>query len=73
MNKNIFVVTVTVAVIALAMIMSTIVTSDVLADTKRDRANNVFWKHIDKGGEHGEKAHEIKNKLIGGGGDAPDR
>ena len=56
------------------MIMSTVVTSDVLADSKRDRANKVLDKHISAGGEHGEKAREIKNKLNGGdgGGDRPD-
>jgi len=46
MNKTIFLVTVVVAVIALAMIMSTIIMSDVLADSKRDRANKVLDKHI---------------------------
>ncbi len=39
-----------VTVIALAMIMSTVVTSDVLADSKRDRANKVLDKHISGGG-----------------------
>ncbi len=75
MNKNIFVVTVTVAVIALAMIMSTVVTSDVSADSKRDRANKVLNNHISAGGDHGDKAREIKNKLNGGGGggDGPNR
>jgi len=74
MNKTIFVVTV-VGFIALAMIMSTVVTSDVLADSKRDRANKVLDKHIEAGGEHGDKAREIKNRLNGGGsgGDVPNR
>ena len=49
MNKSIFVVTV-VGVIALAMIMSTIVTSDVFADTKRDRANKNLERHIESEG-----------------------
>jgi peptidoglycan hydrolase CwlO-like protein len=62
MNKTIFVVTV-VGVIALAMIILTIVTSDVVADNKRDRANKVLDEHIKEDGKHGEKAQEIKNKL----------
>lgn len=66
-----FVVTITVAVIALAMIMSAVVTSDVLADSTRDRANKVLDEHIDAGGDHGDKAREIKNKLNGGGGGDP--
>ena len=61
-------VTVVVAVIALTMLMSTVVTSDVLAYSKKDRANEVLDKYIDKGGEHGDKAREIKSKLNGGGG-----
>ncbi len=52
-----------VGVIALAMIMSTIVTSDVFADTKRDRANKNLERHIESGGENGKKAQEIKDKL----------
>ena len=72
MNKTIFVVTV-VGFIALAMIMSTVVTSDVLADSKRDRANKVLDGHIEAGGEHGDKAQEIKNRLNGGGHSNPDR
>jgi hypothetical protein len=66
-----FVVTITVAVIALAMIMSAVVTSDVLAGSTRDRANKVLDEHIDAGGDHGDKAREIKNKLNGGGGGDP--
>ena len=57
---SIFVVPVVVAVIARAMIISTVVTSDVLADSKRQRANKVLNKHIDAGGEHGRKVEEIK-------------
>ena len=71
MNKSIIVVTITVTVIALAMIMSTVVTSGVLADSTRDRTNKVLDKHIEAGGDHGDKAREIKNKLNGGGGDNP--
>jgi hypothetical protein len=67
LNKTIFVVTV-VGFIALAMIVSTVVTSDSFADTKRDRANKVLDKHIEAGGEHGDKAGEIKKKLNGGSG-----
>jgi hypothetical protein len=62
MNKNVFVVMV-VGVIAVAMIMSAIVTSDVFADTKRERTIKVLDKHISAGGEHGEKAEEIKREL----------
>ena len=64
MNKHIFVVTVA-GIIALAMIMSTIVTSDVLGDSKKNRANKVLDKHIFAGGKHGDKACEKKNKLNG--------
>lgn len=75
MNKSMFVVTVAKAVIAFAMIMSTVVTSDVLADSKKDRANKVLDEHISAGGDHDDKAREIKNKLNGGrgGGDVPNR
>jgi peptidoglycan hydrolase CwlO-like protein len=72
MNKSLFVVTVAVAVIALAMLISTVVTSDVLADSKKDRANEVLDKYIEIGGEHGDKARENKSKLIGGGGGGGD-
>jgi peptidoglycan hydrolase CwlO-like protein len=65
MNKSIFVVTV-VGVIALAMIISTVVTSDVLADSSKDRRNKVLDKHVDAGGKHGEKAQEIKDRSSGG-------
>ncbi|MGA7370774.1 MAG: hypothetical protein WBX01_16760 [Nitrososphaeraceae archaeon] len=47
------------------MIIATVVTSDVLADSRKDLANKVFDKHIEKGGEHGEKAQKIKDKLNG--------
>jgi peptidoglycan hydrolase CwlO-like protein len=72
MKKSVFVVTV-VGFIALAMIMSTVVTSDVLADSKRERANKNLDKYIEEGGEHGEKAQEIKNSLNGGGHSNPHR
>jgi hypothetical protein len=70
MNKTIFVVTV-VEVIALTMIMSTVVTSDVLADSKKDRVNKVLDKHIKVGGKYGEKAQEIKDRLNGRGSGNP--
>jgi hypothetical protein len=54
-----------VGVIALAMILST-VTSKVLVDIRRDRANKVLEKHAEKDGPHGDKAREIKNELNGG-------
>jgi hypothetical protein len=59
MSKSIFVVTI-VGVIALARIMSTVVTADVFADSKRDRANKVL-----------DKAGEIKDRLNGGGSGNP--
>jgi uncharacterized membrane protein len=72
MNTSIFVVTVVVAIITLAMILSAVVTSDVLADSKKDRANRVLDEHISARGDHGDKGREIKNKLNGhGGGDGP--
>jgi hypothetical protein len=59
MNKSIIVVTVTVAVIALAVIMSTVVTSDVLADNKKDRANKVLDKHISAGEGISHCIHDV--------------
>lgn len=55
-----------VGVIALAMILSTVVTSKVVVDIRRDRANKVLEKHAEKDGPHGDKAREIKNELNGG-------
>ena len=49
-----------VGVIALAMILSTVVTSEVLADNRRDRANKVLEKHAEKDGPHGDKVREIR-------------
>lgn len=60
-----------VGVIALAMIISTVVTSDVLADGAKDRKNKVLDKHVDAGGKHGEKAQEIKDRSDGGGHSSP--
>lgn len=40
-------------------------TSDVLADSKMDRAIRILDKHIKKGGKHGEKSEEIKDKING--------
>ena len=70
MNKSIFMVTV-VGVIALAMIISTVVTFDVLADSAKDRKNKVLDKHVDAGGKHGEKAQEIKDRSSGEGRSGP--
>jgi hypothetical protein len=53
-------------VIAMAMILSTVVTSEVLVDNRRDRANKVLEKPAEKYGPHGDKAREIKNELNGG-------
>lgn len=71
MKKSIFVVTV-VGFIALAMIMSTVLTSEVLADSKSERANKNLDRHIEEGGEHGDKVQEIKNNRNGGGHGSPD-
>jgi hypothetical protein len=60
MNKIVIIVTV-VGVIALATMMSTIVTPDILADSENDRKNRVFDKHVDAGGKHGEKSQVIKD------------
>jgi hypothetical protein len=70
MNKTILMVTV-VGVIALAMMISKVVTSNVLADNAKDRRNNVLDKHIDTDGKHGEKAQEIKDRYNGGGHRSP--
>jgi hypothetical protein len=40
-------------------------TSDVLADSKKDRAIRILDKHIKEGGKHGEKSKEIKDKING--------
>jgi hypothetical protein len=63
MNRSLFVVTV-VGFVALAMIMSTVVTSDVLADSKREWVNKNVDRHIEEGRVHGDKAQEIKNRCI---------
>jgi hypothetical protein len=47
------------------LIMSTMLTSDVLADSKKDRAIRILDKHIKEGGKHGEKSKEIKDKING--------
>jgi len=71
MNKNLFVVTVAVVIIALATIILTVATSEVSANSKKDRAREVLDKHIEKGGSHDEEVSEIKSRLIGGGENGP--
>jgi archaellin len=37
-----------------------------IRESKKDRANKVLDKHIAAGGEHGEKAQKIKDRLNNG-------
>lgn len=47
------------------LIMSTMLTSDVLADSKKDRTIRILDKHIKEGAEHGEKPKETKDNING--------
>ena len=70
MNKSIFIGV--IAVIAVLMVASTVLTSDVFSTRNKwlDRANNNLDEHIDAGGAHGEAAQRYKDKINEGSDDS---
>lgn len=70
MSKSIFA-GIVIGALAISLAASAILTFEAqasLRDSFLDRANNNLDRHIAAGGEHGEKAQKIKDKLNDGDG-----